>query len=68
MRFLCIILQQSYLPYIKSDKSIKEGIEWCLSHKDEADEMCRKAYEKVKKCYDTSVIYELYRQLYRKLL
>ena len=52
----------------KSDDAIKEGIEWCLLHKKEADEMCRKAYEKVLKCYDTSVIYELYRQLYRKLL
>ena len=52
----------------KSDDAIKEGIEWCLLHKKEADKMCRKAYEKVLKCYDTSVIYELYRQLYRKLL
>lgn len=51
----------------ESSQSLKEGLQWVLEHKEECDKMCAKAYEKVKSCYDTSVVYELYRSLFRKL-
>lgn len=52
----------------KSVDAIVDAINWCQAHKEEADEMCRKAYEKVKTCYSKEVIYDLYRSLYKKLL
>lgn len=51
----------------KSVNAIVEAIKWCQSHKEEADVMCQKAYEKVKACYSKEVVYDLYRSLYRKL-
>ncbi|MBQ4520983.1 MAG: glycosyltransferase family 4 protein [Bacteroidaceae bacterium] len=51
----------------KSVEDIVQAIEWCNIHKDEADELCRKAYEKVYTAYRMEVVYSLYRQLYRKL-
>lgn len=52
----------------KSSKDIEDAIAWINEHKEECDDMCRKAYEKVKTVYDTTVVYELYRKLYRNLL
>lgn len=52
----------------KSVDDIEKAIVWCCEHKEEADKMCQKAYEKVYKAYRTDVIYETYRSNYRKLL
>ena len=52
----------------RSDDAIVDAINWCQSHKKESDQMCMKAYEKVKKCYSKEVVYDLYRSLYRKLV
>ncbi len=52
----------------KSAKAIKEAIEWCQTHKEEADEMCHRAYEKVYQCYRKEVVYDIYRENYRLLL
>lgn len=51
-----------------SSDAIKNGLLWILNHKELSDEMCAKAYEKVKECYDTSVVYELYRGLFKELI
>lgn len=51
----------------KSSDAIVEAINWCQKHKDEADEMCHKAYEKVYASYRKEVVYDLYRSLYSKL-
>lgn len=51
----------------ESSQSLKDGLQWVLEHKEECDKMCAKAYEKVKSCYDTSVVYELYRSLFKEL-
>ena len=52
----------------KSIDDIENAITWCQENKSQADVMCQKAYEKVLNAYSTSVIYELYRTNYRKLL
>ena len=52
----------------KSTDAIVEAINWCQTHKEEADVMCQKAYEKVKNCYSKEVVYNLYRSLYKKLV
>jgi glycosyltransferase involved in cell wall biosynthesis len=52
----------------KDSKAIADSIEWCQDHNDVADEMCKKAYEKVKTAYRKEVVYEIYRENYRKLL
>lgn len=52
----------------KSVADIVSAIQWCQQNPRSADELCRKAYDKVYRCYRTEVIYELYRTLYRKLL
>lgn len=52
----------------KSSADIVEGIRWAQLNPLEADIRCSKAYEKVKKCYSTDVIYDLYRSLYRNLI
>lgn len=52
----------------KSVDAIVEAIRWCQTHKEEADKMCRKAYEKVKACYDKEVVYNIYRYNYKKLI
>jgi glycosyltransferase involved in cell wall biosynthesis len=53
------------------DKTVHEladAIKWCQSHPSEALEIRKKAYEKVKTCYRKEVVYDIYRQNYRKLL
>lgn len=52
----------------KSPSSIAEAIAWCQQHLREADEMCRKAYEKVNKTYRKEVVYQIYRNNYLKLV
>lgn len=52
----------------KSVDAIVEAINWCKTHKEDADKMCQKAYEKVKNCYSKEVVYDLYRSLYKKLI
>ena len=51
----------------QSSDALKDGLLWALEHKKECDSMCAKAYEKVMASYDTSVIYELYRCLFKQL-
>lgn len=50
-----------------SVSDIADALTWCRDNKTEADELCRKAYEKVFHVYRTEVVYELYRNNYRKL-
>lgn len=52
----------------KSADAIVEAINWCQTHKEEADAMCKKAYEKVYACYRKEVVYELYKTHYRELV
>ncbi len=52
----------------RSSSELRDALSWALEHKEECDNMCAEAYEKVKACYDTSVIYSLYRQLFSKLM
>lgn len=52
----------------KSAKSIQEAIEWCQAHTQEADEMCQAAYTKVWNAYRTEVVYQIYRDNYKKLM
>lgn len=52
----------------KSIQGIVDAINWCQNHTKEADEMCHKAYEKVYTCYRTDVVYDIYRDNYRKVL
>jgi glycosyltransferase involved in cell wall biosynthesis len=52
----------------KSADAIVEALEWLQSHKAEADKMCKKAYEKVYTCYRKEVVYDLYKNNYKKLL
>ena len=51
-----------------SSDAIVEAINWCQTHKEEADEICKKAYEKVYTCYRKEIVYDLYRSNYNKIL
>ena len=51
----------------KDSKALAEAIIWCQNNNLQADEMCMKAYEKVKKCYSKEVVYEIYRTNYNEL-
>ena len=51
----------------KSSDAIRDAILWCQSHKEEADKMRVKAYEKVYSSYRKEVVYEIYRTHYREL-
>ena len=52
----------------KSSDAIVDAINWCQTHKEEADTMCKKAYEKVFACYRKEVVYELYKTHYKELI
>lgn len=52
----------------KSSDAIVDAINWCQTHKEEADAMCKKAYEKVFACYRKEVVYELYKTHYKELI
>lgn len=52
----------------KSVTDIIEAIKFCKENSIEADLICQKAYEKVFHYYRTEVVYEIYKDNYRKLL
>jgi glycosyltransferase involved in cell wall biosynthesis len=52
----------------KSSEELREAILWCQQHSKEADEMCKKAYEKVNNSYSKEVVYQIYRINYKKIL
>lgn len=52
----------------KSKDEIVQAIDWIVSHKEECDEMCKKAYEKVKTAYRMEVVYDIYRENYKRLI
>lgn len=52
----------------KSVQDIADAIKWCQQNPTEADDICKKAYEKVFTSYRIDVIYSLYRELYTKVL
>ena len=52
----------------KTVQELADAIKWCQSHPMEALEMRKKAYKKVKTYYSKEVVYDIYRQNYRKLL
>ena len=41
----------------QSVEDIKNAILWCQKHPSAADELCAKAYQKVRECYNTPVVY-----------
>lgn len=57
-----------YLVREKSVEDIIDAINWCQNNPADADERCKKAYDKVYNSYSTNVIYNLYRNLYTKAL
>lgn len=52
----------------KSADAIADAIKWLQANKAEADEMCKKAYEKVYACYRKEVVYDLYKTHYKELI
>lgn len=52
----------------KSTNAIVQAINWCQQNHEQADLMRKKAYEKVYEKYRTEVVYELYRENYKKLI
>ena len=52
----------------KSVDDIVKALAWCQTNTELADDRCKKAYEKVHSYYRMDVVYDLYRELYRKLL
>lgn len=52
----------------KSKDEIVQAIAWMTAHQQECDEMCRKAYEKVKAAYRMEVVYDIYRSHYKELV
>ena len=52
----------------KSTNEIVSAINWAQNNSTEADKLCTEAYRKVKSSYDTSVVYDIYRQNYQELL
>lgn len=51
----------------RSVKEVKKAIEWCQENNVDADEICRKAYEKVSKFYNVVDVLQKYTRLYRLL-
>lgn len=51
----------------RSIKELQEAMEYATNNTSEMDELCRKAYNKVKTAYRMDVVYEIYRSNYRKL-
>lgn len=51
----------------QSTEDVKKAIQWCQTHTVNADEICKKAYEKVSKYYSTSIVFERYTELYEQL-
>jgi len=56
--------------YFVREQSVEDivgAIKWCQDNPQKADMRCAKAYEKVKACYSTEVVYKMYRDLYDKI-
>ena len=51
----------------KSINQLVDAINWVCEHKTEADNLCKKAYEKVLNAYSTDVVYGIYRKNYSEL-
>lgn len=51
----------------KNSYSIINAIEWIINNKQACDTICNKAYEKVKTCYEKTVVFSLYESYYKKL-
>jgi len=52
----------------KSVDDIEKAINWCVEHPVEANNLCKKAYQKVKAAYATVVVCDIYRENYQKLI
>lgn len=52
----------------KDSKAISDAILWCQNHQDEADILCKKAYEKVLSAFDKDVVFQIYRKNYCLLI
>ena len=52
----------------KSASEISDAIRWAQMNTEDADAMCKKAYQKVHDCYREEVVYALYMQLYDELI
>lgn len=51
----------------KSVSNIIDALKWCQTHPHEADIMRADAYKKVSTTYELSIVYDIYRNLYRNL-
>lgn len=47
---------------------ITNALKWCYDNPLKADELCKKAYDKVYNAYRMEVVYDLYDSLYQKML
>ena len=47
---------------------IAKAIKWCYDNPLKADELCKKAYDKVYNAYRMEVVYDLYDSIYPKML
>ncbi len=52
----------------KDADAISEAIKWCQENNKKTDDMCQKAYDKVKACYSKEVVYDIYRTNYKNLI
>lgn len=52
----------------KSAKSIADAILWAQNNPEKADELRKKAFEKVSTCYSMPIVFSLYDDLYKKVL
>lgn len=57
-----------YLVNEQSVSDIVDAIKWCRTNPHLADDMCERAYAKVYNSYRMDVVYDLYRNLYRKII
>jgi len=52
----------------KDEISLQNGLEFCYNNPEQANLMCRKAYEKVKNNYTNKVVFNLYSEKYNDIL
>lgn len=52
----------------KDIDDIVNAINWCIENPTLADNMCKKAYEKVYQCYRMEVVYDVYQKHYDELM
>lgn len=51
----------------QSSQSLAKAIKWCQDNPKEADEICRRAFEKVSNNYSTNTVFNTYKNLYIEL-